>query len=204
MDRAIKSVFLVFAFLILAPITLGIAMFSLLSVSQSSASSEKSKDVAAVNLLKEPKSGVRVYASLPITQPSISTEITAADARVAMLKQYLTIYNSPLIPYAGKVVEAADKYGLDYRLITAIAQQESNLCKIIPYGSHNCWGWGITGSSTLFFDSYEEGIETVSRGLKENYIDQGYTTPQEIMSKYTPLSNGSWANGVTTFLGDME
>lgn len=204
MSSVYKSVFLVFAFLILTPITLGIAMFSLLAVSQSSAASEKPKDVVAVNLLKEPKSGVRVYASLPITQPSISTSIGASDARVAMLKQYLTIYNSPLIPYAGKIVEAADKYGLDFRLITAIAQQESNLCKIIPYNSYNCWGWGITGSSTLYFDSYEDGINTVSKGLKENYIDQGYTTPSEIMSKYTPLSNGSWAHGVNTFLGDME
>ena len=204
MSSVYKSVFLVFVFLVLTPITLGIAMFSLLTVSQESAANQKPKELVTVNLLKDPRSGGRVYASLPLIQPSISTEITAADARSAVLKQYLSIYNSPLIPYAEKIVESADRHGLDYKLITAIAQQESNLCKIIPYDSHNCWGWGITGSSTLYFDSYEQGIETVSKGLKANYIDKGYVTPDQIMTKYTPLSNGSWARGVNTFIADME
>ncbi len=100
--------------------------------------------------------------------------------------------------------DMADKYSLDFRLITAIAQQESNLCRIIPPGSHNCWGWGIHSESNLGFSSYEEGIETVSQGLKENYIDEGLTTPDQIMTKYTPSSNGSWAHGVNTFMSVMQ
>lgn len=203
MDNAIKSVSLVFTFLILTPITLGISLFSLLAVSNTQID-EKPQELASVSFLNKPRAGVRVYASLPITQPSISGEAESSDARPAILKQYLSLYNSPLISYADKIVQIADKYGLDYRLITAIAQQESNLCKIIPYGSHNCWGWGITGESTLYFDSYEQGIETVTKGLKENYIDKGYITPDDIMTKYTPSSNGSWARGVNTFLGDMQ
>ena len=108
------------------------------------------------------------------------------------------------MPYANNVVTAADKYKIDFRLITAIAQQESNLCKIIPPDSHNCWGWGINSNGSLGFNSYEEAIDTVSKGLKEEYIDKGYTTPEQIMSKYTPLSNGSWAFGVNKFLTEME
>ncbi len=177
-------------------------MFSLLAVSNSQ-NTAKPKDIVAVNLLKEPKSGVRVYASLPITQPSISAYATAGDARAALIKQYLVMYNSPLIPYSDYIVKAADKNGIDFRLITAIAQQESNLCKIIPPDSHNCWGWGITSVSSLSFDSYEQGIDTVSKGLKENYIDEGYVSIADIMSKYTPMSNGSWAHGVNTFLDDI-
>ncbi|KKU47808.1 MAG: hypothetical protein UX67_C0028G0001, partial [Candidatus Woesebacteria bacterium GW2011_GWF2_46_8] len=100
--------------------------------------------------------------------------------------------------------EAADRYELDYRLTTAIAQQESNLCKIIPPGSNNCWGWGIHSAGTLGFDSFEEGIETVSAGLRKEYLDKGFRTVEEIMSKYTPLSNGSWATGVTKFMSEME
>ncbi len=203
MENAIKSVSLVFTFLILTPITLGISLFSLITVSNSETLPKQ--ETIAHNLIKEPKSGVRVYASLPITQPSFTTEVTSADARPALLKQYMTMYNSPiLVPYAEKIVETADKYSLDYRLITAIAQQESNLCRRIPPGSHNCWGWGITSINTLHFDSYEQGIEEVSRGLKRNYIDKGYIAIEDIMSKYTPSSNGSWANGVSTFLEDME
>lgn len=199
MDNALKSVSLVFVFLILTPITLGVSMFSLLTVSETPVTTE-----VAANLIRQPKSGVQVYASLPLTQPSFSATATASDARGAILKQYLTIYDSPLIPYSQKIVEIADKYGVDYRLTTAIAQQESNLCKRIPPGSHNCWGWGITSVSTLYFDSYEQGIDEVTRGLKQNYIDKGYVSIEDIMGKYTPMSNGSWARGVTTFLGDME
>jgi hypothetical protein len=89
-------------------------------------------------------------------------------------------------------------------LTTAIAQQESNLCKNYPDGTYNCWGWGIHSQGTLGFSSFTEGIELVTKGLKENYIDKGYLTPETIMTKYTPLSNGSWANGVSKFLSEME
>jgi hypothetical protein len=54
------------------------------------------------------------------------------------------------------------------------------------------------------FTNYEEAIETVSKGIKENYVDKGLTTPDDIMKKYTPSSNGSWANGVNEFMQDMQ
>jgi len=108
------------------------------------------------------------------------------------------------MPYAQELVDASDIHGLDYRLLTAIAQQESNLCKIIPPGSHNCWGWGIHSEGTLMFDTFDEAIFTVAQGLKEEYLDKGYTTPEEIMEKYTPLSQGSWAYGVNKFMSELE
>ncbi|MBI2065977.1 hypothetical protein HYT60_00510 [Candidatus Woesebacteria bacterium] len=131
-------------------------------------------------------------------------EATVTDARPELVRQYLAYWYSPLEPYSNFIVEAADRYELDYRLTTAIAQQESNLCKIIPPGSFNCWGWGIHSEGTLGFDSFEEGIETVSQGLKEEYLNKGFGSIEEIMSKYTPLSNGSWATGVTKFMSEME
>lgn len=195
-----KNVVLVFIFFAITPVTLGISLFSLFSL--------KSNDIAiakpGTSLFITPESGVRVYASLPLEQPEVSSVIGSADARPEIIKQYLEYYNSPLIPYANLIVQTADKYKIDFRLITAIAQQESNLCKIIPPGSFNCWGWGITSVGTLGFDSYEQGIEVVSRGLKQNYIDEGYTTVSQIMSKYTPSSNGSWAHGVNEFMTAMQ
>jgi hypothetical protein len=130
--------------------------------------------------------------------------VTPADARTEIIRQYLARYNSPLEPYAQLIVNISEKYGLDFRLLVAIAQQESNLCKKIPENSYNCWGWGIHSRGTLYFSSYPEAIETVARGLKEEYLDKGYTTPEEIMKKYTPLSPGTWAYGVQQFLDEME
>lgn len=126
------------------------------------------------------------------------------DARVANLKHFFRKYNSPLYDEAEKIVAVSDRYEFDYRLLPAIAMQESTLCKSIPKNSHNCWGWGIYGTTVTRFASYEEAIETVARGLRKHYIDKGLTTTSAIMSKYTPSSNGSWAQGVNTFLKILE
>jgi len=196
-----KNIFLVSVFFIITPITIGVSLFSIFSLEKSDIVEKKYN---TKNIVVSPKSGISVYASLPVVIPSIFSSIESSDARPEIVRQYLEYYNSPLLPYSNLIVEVADKYSIDFRLITAIAQQESNLCKIIPPGSYNCWGWGITGSSTLGFDSFEDGIETVSKGLRNNYLNKGYTTIEEIMSKYTPLSNGSWAHGVNSFMSDME
>lgn len=132
------------------------------------------------------------------------SEFKTSDIRVANLKYYFRKYESVLYDKSEYFVAMADKYQLDYRLLPAIAMQESNLCKHIYAGSYNCWGWGIYGNKVTRFSSYEEAIETISRGLKKNYIDKGFTTPEEIMRKYTPPSDGSWAFGVNFFLKAID
>ncbi len=196
-----KNLFLVAVFFTIAPVTLGVSLFSLLSL-KTGAVPKPPAEVA--NLINLPQSGVQVYASLPNKTPEVSAFVGSSDARGEIVRQYLQRYNSPLTPYANFIVSEADKYGVDFRLTTAIAQQESNLCKVIPPKSYNCWGWGITSVGTLGFSSFEEGIETVTKGLKEGYLSRGYTSVREIMSKYTPQSNGSWARGVTEFMTEME
>lgn len=133
-----------------------------------------------------------------------TAEIKSGDSRSANLKVFFRKHNSSLYDYADKIVEVSDKYQFDYRLLPAIAMQESNLCRVIPDDSHNCWGWGIYGTTVTKFDSYDEAIETVAKGIKKNYIDQGLVTASTIMKKYTPPSQGSWAYGVNTFLKALE
>ena len=131
-------------------------------------------------------------------------EIQVVDGRVANLKSFFRKHNSSLYDHADKIVEVSDKYQFDYRLLPAIAMQESNLCRVIPDDSYNCWGWGIYGTTVTKFDSYDDAIETVAKGIKKNYIDQGLVTASAIMKKYTPPSQGSWAYGVNTFLKALE
>jgi len=134
----------------------------------------------------------------------LGSSVIAADARPLLIKKYLEFYNSPLAPYADLLFSVSQKYGMDYRLLVAIAQQESNLCKKIPENSYNCWGWGIHSRGTLRFSSYPEAIEAVAKGLREDYMGEDLNTPEEIMEKYTPLSNGSWAAGVRQFMAEIE
>ena len=136
--------------------------------------------------------------------PNLRLSVTSRDARVLLVSNFLKKYDSPLLPYANQVVEISDKYHLDYRLLVAIAMQESGLCKKIPPRSYNCWGYGIYGDLVTRFDSYPDGMETVANGLKKNYIDHGLDTPEEIMAKYTPPSQGSWAFGVKKVMDALE
>lgn len=140
----------------------------------------------------------------PLVLGAYETSIEVKDARVANLKIFFRKFGSPLYDYADKIVEVSDRYQFDYRLLPAIAMQESGLCRVIPNDSHNCWGWGIYGNVVTRFDSYDEAIETVSKGIKKEYIDKGLITASAIMQKYTPSSSGSWAYAVNTFLRALE
>ncbi len=129
------------------------------------------------------------------------------DARAELVAKFLERYDSPLKPYDhfGQVfVELADQNNFDFRLLPAIAMQESNLCKVIPEGSYNCLGFGVHSRGTLAFESFEANFERAAKELKENYIDEGLTTPEQIMTKYTPSSDGSWAESVNQWMAEMK
>lgn len=152
--------------------------------------------------------GYKLFQSVPETEGAVMGVSTLSrDARSALLKKFFTKYNSPLAPLSDFIVLESDRYGVDYRLIPAISMQESTGCKFIPENSFNCWGYGIYGDNVLRFESYEQGIERVIRGLKKDYYDKGLTTPQAIMHKYTPPSialGGPWASGVEYFFDQIE
>jgi len=145
------------------------------------------------------------YSSAPFASGRFETETRTSDGRSVILKAFFRKHGSPLYDFAEVIVEESDKNGFDYRLLPAIAMQESTLCRAIPYGSHNCWGWGIYGDNVIRFSSYDEAIKTVAAGIKKEYLDKGLTTASKIMAKYTPSSpNGSWAYAVNKFLRDLE
>lgn len=145
-----------------------------------------------------------LFTAVPAFENTVDQSVTIKEARVVIIEQFLKRFQSPLLPYAKLLVETADKNNLDFRLLPAVAMQESGLCKIIPYDSYNCWGYGIYADKVLRFGSFEEGIETVAKGLSANYIYDGLTTPELIMSRYTPSSDGSWARAVRHFMEQME
>ena len=54
------------------------------------------------------------------------------------------------------------------------------------------------------FDNYGQAINTISKTLALEYTGKGLKTPEQIMSKYTPSSNGLWANSVGHFMGVLS
>lgn len=150
----------------------------------------------------------QIYQALPaaeIIQQEVN--IDTADARSVIVADFLKFHKSPLAKYAAELVTAADKYKLDFRLLPAISMQESNGGKIMPQNSYNPFGYGIYGGKVVRFGSWEEAIERVGRGLREDYLDQGLKTPHDIMTKYTPPSlkkGNAWAIGVSAFIEQMN
>jgi hypothetical protein len=182
---------LLIAYIVLTPLVLVLAL-SLLSLSYS----QKNK----LTSLKTPKVA---YAALPAASGTLIPNIVATDARKIAVRDFLKKYKSALLPYAEDIVDKADEYGLDYRLIPSIAMQESGGCKYAPKDSYNCWGYGIYAKKVTKFDNYKEAIDTVTKTLAKTYKAKGLETPSQIMSMYTPSSNGSWANGVSHFMNAL-
>lgn len=144
------------------------------------------------------------YAALPHASGTLKMSATSEDMRITVVRDFFNKYKSVLAPYADDVIAAADKYEIDFRLIPAIAMQESNLCKKIIKDSYNCWGFGIYGKKVTRFDNYNQAINTVTKTLAMQYKSKGLETPEQIMTKYTPSSNGSWANGVNHFMNQLD
>ena len=124
------------------------------------------------------------------------------DVRVLVLGEFLTKNNSPLSDLASVFVENADKYNLDWKLVAAISGLESSFGKQIPYNSYNGWGWGIYGDNIIRFASWEEGIQTVSQGLKINYIDRLQTDDIYAIGKWYAASP-TWASRVSFIMNKI-
>jgi len=189
-----RKVILLLVFWTLTPVALGVSLFVLIQLQQPTQAKEYPHFV----------SNGQLYAALPAEVGSVRATIETDDARPVIIDQYLRKFNSPLAPYAHFLFQMSEKYGLDYRLMIAIAQCESNLCKKAPPGSYNCWGF--ENGATRFL-SWEQAIEQVAKTLKEGYIDQGLVTPEQIMPKYAPPSvekGGPWARCVRQFLEELE
>ena len=187
-----RKVFLLTAFFLLTPLILALTL-SLLTYN----SFQKNNIVA---MGKNPKVA---FAALPDASGTLKINIVSQDARLVAVKDFFKQYHSDLLPYADEVISSADKYGLDFRLIPAIAMQESGGCKNAPKGSYNCWGFGIYAKKVTKFNNYYEAIDTVTKTLAKQYKANGLETPEQIMTRYTPGSNGSWAKGVNQFMNQL-
>jgi hypothetical protein len=88
------------------------------------------------------------------------------------------------------MVAAADMYGIDWRLLPALAKLETtggkNLCKN-PKATFNPFGYG---SCTIGFDSFEESFYAVAKTLSGNgkntsHLYKGKSI-EEILEVYNP------------------
>ncbi len=135
------------------------------------------------------------------THQSGVIESKSLDPRAEILTGYLAKYNSPLQYHSQDFIDAADTFGVDWKLVPAIAGVESTFGHRTP-GGFNGWGWGVYGDNRIAFNSWREAIFTITKGLKEGYIDQGLTEPYSMNRKYA--SSPTWGTKVSYFMGDID
>ena len=85
--------------------------------------------------------------------------------KAAKIDAYYAKYDLPLAGHGMTMVLAAEKNGLHWSLLPAIAMRESTGGKFICRESFNAYGWG---SCKIHFDSFEEGTNTVAAHLGGN------------------------------------
>lgn len=102
--------------------------------------------------------------SLTTTSPVTKAEVSVSDLRKEKADAIDSFFKDRSMPMAGTgmtFVLVAEKYGLDYRLLPAIAVRESSGGKAAC--GHNPFGWGSCKMHN--FDSYEDAIESLGRNL---------------------------------------
>lgn len=147
------------------------------------------------------KIGGAVFADSQPPQSLQQIESKKIDRQAEILTNYLAKFNSPLQYHAQDFVDAANTYQVDWKLVTAIAGVESTFGKFIP-GGYNAWGWGVYGTQAIYFNSWREGVFTVTKGLKENYIDKGLTDPFAMNKIYA--QSKTWGSRVAFFIEDLK
>lgn len=111
----------------------------------------------------------------------------------------LNKYESPLLQNTDAFVETCLNYDIDCYLLPSISGLESTFGKFIHPGSYNPFGWG---GGYINFESWNEAINAVGLGLKNNYIAKGAVTVDQIGSIYAEST--TWASRINNFIAEFE
>lgn len=153
-----------------------------------------------------------IFQAKPPAFGETSYAVQSEESRPIILEQFFAKYHSPLSSYSRLIIKKSKEYNLPWLLIPAIAGQESTFCRAgsFPTDSYNCWGWAIHSSYTKYFNSYEEAIETVAKGINDFYrrlnIDPTWPVSDQVlaMRRLYNTASPAWASGVLYFVDELD
>lgn len=107
---------------------------------------------------------------------------------------------------ANLFVEAGQRWGVDPLLLMAIAQFETgNGTSDMARNMNNIGGTTVPGGAYAKYPNVAASIDAMARNLKENYLNQGLVTIEQIASKYAEVgaandpnrTNAEWPGAVS-------
>ena len=185
--RMFKNLGRIYAWILLTPLTLLFTIFSLYTLTKSQSAEPV---IASTDNLN------------PVNSDSQVLGIQIIDFRPLRVAKFLK--GTPLEKYSDQIVAISDKYGIDYRLIPAIAMKETGAGRVSPEDSFNAWGFE---NGRTRFESWEQALESVAKTLKTKYVAKGMDTPDKMMPVYAPPAmenGGGWAKTINNYLAQME
>jgi hypothetical protein len=129
--------------------------------------------------------GLLVAGSCAIAEQAPAASVRHHDPRLSKLKKLFERYDSPAAALAGHFLKAADRYGLDWRLLPSIAIVETGGGKTAV--NNNLLGWN---SSRKSFASARQSIYYVAARLAESKLYRGRTL-EALLARYN--SRHEWA-----------
>lgn len=149
------------------------------------------------------KAEIIAGASAPLTHKSFINNEDVQSIKEKKLKivieSVLNKHDSPMSGESESFVKACIKYQINCYFLPAIAGLESTFGKFVYPNSYNPFGWG---RGFMIFNSWQEGIDTVAKGLKNGYIKKGAETIEEIGPIYA--ESPTWAIRVNYFINQFE
>lgn len=116
-----------------------------------------------------------------------------------VMSKVLQNYNSPLSSEVAAFLSTCISYELDCYLLPSIAGIESGFGKFVYPNSNNPFGWG---GGMIMFQSWQDAIDAVGKGLRQNYINKGAESVDEIALIYA--ESKTWAPRVKYFMAQFE
>ena len=143
--------------------------------------------VSSPRIVLSQKENIEAAGSLAFNQV-MDAKAETRKVRAEAIDAYFEARDMPLLGLGSKMVEEAEKNGLDWRLLPAIAVREStggkNDCNKVE---HNFFGWG---SCKIGFNSDDEAIEIVAKNLGGNNPNTAKhyenKTIKQILRTYNP------------------
>ncbi len=125
-------------------------------------------------------SGLLVAYTATSTTQTVQVPDYSNDPRLLKLKDFFESVDSPAAGYAEQFLLAADRHGLDWRLLPSIAMLESGGGKAAR--NNNILGWD-NGRSC--FPSPSAGIHYVASRLAQSKLYRGKNL-RKMLSRYNP------------------
>ena len=147
----------------------------------------------------EPAYSLQVESTQIQKNAIVASVIAKEDDRAQKLECYFESKGSPFLGQAVDFITIADKYGLDWTLLPAIANLESQLGKQVPPFSYNPYGWN---NGRMRFHSWIEATDIVAQGIRSRYAQTGEVTPYRIGSMYA--ESPTWAARVTRYQAEIN